>query len=180
MSCLISLPFFIFTNTYVAQATYNETIVTCDIKTSLFFIFKFSILVGFTHFPSGWSIWYVIPCTLIIYLIILIMLCYWHYSICYILFNREALLRDNTIVTRYRRQVAQLLIALIVSFFVLILPYKIWAIIQQQLSVEQFLRLGFHRHSLLIICTRSLLYLNSAVSFSEVIKEILRSLETKN
>jgi hypothetical protein len=92
------------------------------------------------------------------------MLCYWHYSICYILFNREALLRDNTIVTRYRRQVAQLLIALIVSFFLLILPYKIWAIIQQQLTVAQFLQLGFHRHSLLSIITRSLLYLNSAVS----------------
>jgi uncharacterized membrane protein (UPF0182 family) len=125
----------------------------------------FSIFIGFTHFPSAWSIWYVIPCTLLIYLIILILLCYWHYSICYILFNREALLRDNTIVTRYRRQVAQLLIALIVSFFVLILPYKIWAIIQQHLSFEQFHRLGFQRHSLLIICTRSLLYLNSAVSF---------------
>ena len=118
---------------------------------------------GFTHFPPGWSIWYLIPCTLCIYVIILILLCYWHYSICYILFNREALLRDNTIVTRYRRQVAQLLIALIVSFFVLILPYKIWAIIQPQLNVEQFLQLGFHRHSILIIIARSLLYLNSAV-----------------
>jgi hypothetical protein len=92
------------------------------------------------------------------------MLCYWHYSICYILFSREALLRDNTIVTRYRRQVARLLIALIVTFFVLILPYKIWAIIQQQLTVEQFHRLGFHRHSFLIIITRALLYLNSTVS----------------
>ena len=91
------------------------------------------------------------------------MLCYWHYSICSILFNREALLRDNTIVTRYRRQVAQLLLALIISFFLLILPYKIWAIIQQQLSVEQFHKLGFHKHSLLIIITRSLLYLNAAV-----------------
>jgi len=103
------------------------------------------------------------------------MLCYWHYSICYILFNREALLRDNTIVTRYRRQVAQLLIALIVSFFLLILPYKIWAIIQQQLTVEQFLQLGFHRHSLLIIIIRSLLYLNSAVSFILIAKKALRS-----
>jgi hypothetical protein len=103
------------------------------------------------------------------------MLCYWHYSICYILFNREALLRDNTIVTRYRRQVAQLLIALIVSFFLLILPYKIWAIIQQQLTVAQFLQLGFHRHSLLIIIIRSLLYLNSAVSFILITKKALRS-----
>ena len=92
------------------------------------------------------------------------MLCYWHYSICHILFNREALLRDNTIVTRYRRQVAQLLIALIVSFFVLILPHKIWALIQPQLSIERFIQLGFQRHSFLIITTRSLLYLNSAVS----------------
>ena len=93
------------------------------------------------------------------------MLCYWHYSICYILFNREDLLRDNTVVTRYRRQVAQFLIALLVSFFVLILPHKIWAIIQPQLRFDQFLQLGFHRHSLIIIITRSLLYLNSAVSF---------------
>ena len=92
------------------------------------------------------------------------MLICWHYSICSVLFNREALLRDNTIVTRYRRQVAQLLIVLIVSFFVLILPHKIWGIIQPQLSLEQFHRLGFRRHSLLIIITRSLLYLNSAVS----------------
>jgi len=92
------------------------------------------------------------------------MICYWHYSICYILFNREALLRDNTIVTRYRRQVAQLLLALTISFFLLILPYKIWGVIQQQLSIEQFHQLGFKRHSLLIITTRSLLYLNSAVS----------------
>lgn len=101
-------------------------------------------------------------------MIILILLCYWHYSICYILFNREALLRDNTIVTRYRRQVAQLLIALIVSFFVLILPHKIWAIIQPQLNVDQFMRIGFHRHSFLIIITRSLLYLNSAVSHTRL------------
>ncbi len=93
------------------------------------------------------------------------MLCYWHYSICRILFNREALLRDNTIITRYRRQVAQLLIALVVSFFVLIFPYKIWALIQPRLSVEQFYKLGFRRHSLIIIITRSLLYLNSVVSF---------------
>ena len=92
------------------------------------------------------------------------MLCYWHYSICYILFNREALLRDNTIVTRYRRQVAQLLIALIVSFFILILPYKIWAIIHPQLSMKQFIELGFHRHSFITIITRSLLYLHTAVS----------------
>jgi hypothetical protein len=119
---------------------------------------------GMTNFPSFWSTWYLISCTLIIYIFIIIMLCYWHYSICHILFSREALLRDNTIVTRYRRQVARLLIALIVSFFVLILPYKIWAIIQQQLSVEQFHRLGFQRHSILIIITRLLLYLNSAVS----------------
>ena len=101
------------------------------------------------------------------------MLCYWHYSICYILFNREALLRDNTIVTRYRRQVAQLLIALIVSFFVFILPHKIWAIIQPQLSIHQFLQLGFHRHSLIIITTRSLLYLNSAVSLTRMTEKIL-------
>jgi len=92
------------------------------------------------------------------------MLCYWHFSICCILFNREALLRDNTIVTRYRRQVAQLLIALIVTFFILILPYKIWAIIQQRLSTEEFYQIGFHRHSFIIITTRLLLYLNSAVS----------------
>ena len=95
------------------------------------------------------------------------MLCYWHYSICYILFNREALLRDNTVVTRYRRQVAQLLIALIVSFFVLILPYKIWALIQPQLSMDQFHRIGFHWHSLISIIGRSLLYLNSAVSVTK-------------
>lgn len=100
------------------------------------------------------------------------MLCYWHYSICYILFNREALLRDNTIVTRYRRQVAQLLIALIISFFILILPHKIWALIQQQLSYEQFRKIGFRRHSLIIITTRTLLYLNSAVSFVAIITEI--------
>jgi hypothetical protein len=101
------------------------------------------------------------------------MLCCWYYSICSVLFNREALLRDNTIVTRYRRQVAQLLIALIISFFVLILPYKIWAIIQPQLSFDQFHRLGFSRHSLIIIITRSLLYLNSAVSLTEITNEIL-------
>lgn len=94
------------------------------------------------------------------------MLCYWHYSICHILFNREALLRDNTIVTRYRRQVAQLLIALIITFFILILPYKIWAIIHQHITYEQFLEIGFHRHSILSTITRSLLYLNSAVNLS--------------
>jgi hypothetical protein len=80
------------------------------------------------------------------------------------LFNREALLRDNTILTRYRRQVAQLLIVLIISFFILILPHKIWAIIQQRLSSEEFYQIGFRRHSFIIISTRSLLYLNSAVS----------------
>jgi hypothetical protein len=92
------------------------------------------------------------------------MLCYWHFSICCILFNREALLRDNTILTRYRRQVAQLLIVLIISFFILILPYKIWAIIQQQLNSDEFYQIGFRRHSFIIISTRLLLYLNSAVS----------------
>ncbi|CAF0970787.1 unnamed protein product [Adineta steineri] len=147
ISCLMSTPFYIFTNTYLVQSTYNETIVSC-----------------LTGFPLPWSIWYLIPCTVVIYLIILIMLCYWHYSICYVLFNREALLQDNTIVTRYRRQVSQLLIVLIISFFVLILPYKIWAIIQPQLSFEQFHRFGFQRHSLMIIIIRSLLYLNSAIN----------------
>ncbi|CAF3425455.1 unnamed protein product [Rotaria sp. Silwood1] len=147
VSCLISIPFFTFTNTYTVEATYDELIVAC-----------------FTQFPLSWATWYLIPCTLIIYLTILIMLCYWHYSICYILFNREALLRDNTIVTRYRRQVAQLLIALVVSFFVLIVPHKIWGIIQSRLSSEQFHKFGFHRHSFVIIVTRSLLYLNSAIN----------------
>ncbi|CAF0766791.1 unnamed protein product [Rotaria sordida] len=147
VSCLISIPFFTFTNTDIVEATYDEFIISC-----------------FTRFPLSWATWYLIPCTLIIYLIILIMLCYWHYSICCMLFNRESLLRDNTIVTRYRRQVAQLLIALIVSFFVLILPHKIWGIIQPRLSLEQFHELGFRRHSFLIIVTRSLLYLNSAIN----------------
>lgn len=145
------------------ESTYDELIVTCKIKFITENITFRMFLIGFTQFPASWSVWYLVPCTLIIYLIILIMLCYWHYSICYILFNREALLRDNTVVTRYRRQVAQLLIALIISFFLLILPHKIWALIQPQLSLEQFHKLGFHRHSFLIIGTRSLLYLNSAV-----------------
>ena len=134
------------------------------------FLLNFS---GFTHFPLSWSIWYLIPCTLVIYLIILIFLCYWHYSICCILFNREALLHDNTVATRYRRQVARILIAVILLFFVLILPHKIWAVIQSQLSIEQFRTLGFQRHSFLIIVTRSLLYINSAVSFTEIIRKIL-------
>jgi hypothetical protein len=95
------------------------------------------------------------------------MLCYWHFSICCILFNREALLRSNTIVTRYRRQVAQLLITLIITFFMLILPHKVWGIIQQQLSVEEFSAIGFQPHSFIIISTRSLLYLNAAVSVIE-------------
>ncbi|UJR23296.1 hypothetical protein I4U23_026312 [Adineta vaga] len=147
ISCSISIPFFIFTNTYIVQSTYHEFITIC-----------------LTQFYSKWSTWYLIPCTVIIYIIISIMLVYWYYSICSVLFNREALLRDNTIVTRYRRQVAQLLITLIISFFVLILPYKIWAIIQPQLSIEQFHQLGFRRHSLIIIITRALLYLNSAIN----------------
>ncbi|CAF1013448.1 unnamed protein product [Adineta ricciae] len=147
ISCCMSSPFFVFTNTYSVGSTYNEIITIC-----------------LTQFHPSWSTWYLIPCTVMIYVIIAIMLICWHYSICSVLFNREALLRDNTIVTRYRRQVAQLLIVLIVSFFVLILPYKIWGIIQPQLSLEQFHRLGFRRHSLLIIITRSLLYLNSAIN----------------
>jgi len=120
--------------------------------------------LGFTHFPKEWSNTYLISCTLCLYLFIFLMLCYWHFSICCILFNREALLRDNTILTRYRRQVAQLLIALIVTFFILILPYKIWAILQQRLRIDEFIQMGFHRHSFIIITTRLLLYLNSAVS----------------
>ena len=120
--------------------------------------------LGFTKFPEFWSTYYLITFTFLVYILILIMLCYWHYSICHILFNREALLRDNTIVTRYRRQVAQLLIALIITFFILILPYKIWAIIHQHITYEQFLEIGFHRHSLLSTITRALLYLNSAVN----------------
>jgi hypothetical protein len=92
------------------------------------------------------------------------MLCYWHFSICSILFNREELLRNNTVVTRYRRQVAQLLITLTITFFILILPHKIWGIIQQRLTQDEFSQIGFQRHSFIIISTRSLLYLNSAVS----------------
>jgi len=92
------------------------------------------------------------------------LLCYWHFSICCILFNREALLRDNTVLTRYRRQVVQLLIVLIILFFVLILPYKIWAIIQHRLTEQQFFRLGFQRHTFIMISTRLLLYINSAVT----------------
>lgn len=125
--------------------------------------------IGFTKFPPYWSTWYLISCTFLVYLIIFILLCYWHYSICHILFNREALLRDNTIVTRYRRQVAQLLIALIITFFILILPYKIWAIFHQHMTYEQFIQIGFHRHSLFSTITRALLYLNSAVRFFIII-----------
>jgi len=122
------------------------------------------IVLGFTHFPPSWANAYLISCTLCLYLFIFLMLCYWHFSICRILFNREALLRDNTILTRYRRQVAQLLIVLIIVFFISILPHKVWAIIQQQLSPDEFYQMGFHRHSFIIVSTRSLLYLNSAVS----------------
>lgn len=133
----------------------------------------FDLRLGLTQFPAYWLVWYLIPCTVGIYVLIAIMLTIWHYSICHVLFNQEALLRDNTIVTRYRRQVAQLLIALIVSFFVLILPYKVWGIIQPQLSFEQFHKLGFRLHSLLIIVTRSLLYLNSAVR-SLIVREVTK------
>ncbi|CAF0727080.1 unnamed protein product [Rotaria sp. Silwood1] len=147
ISCLISIPFYIYSNTGSAQAIYNETIVTC-----------------FTHFPSSWGNEYLISCTLCLYVLIFFMLCYWHFSICSILFNREALLRDNTIVTRYRRQVALLLIVLIITFFILILPHKMWAYIQHGLSNEEFFQMGFHRHSFIIISTRLLLYLNSAIN----------------
>ncbi|CAF2314566.1 unnamed protein product [Rotaria sp. Silwood2] len=148
ISCFMSIPFYVYSNTELAQATYNEKIVTC-----------------FTHFPSSWGNEYLISCTLCLYLFIFLMLCYWHFSICCILFNREALLRDNTTVTRYRRQVAQLLIVLIITFFILILPYKIWAFIQQRLSVEEFFQtMSFHQHSFIIISTRLLLYLNSAIN----------------
>lgn len=94
------------------------------------------------------------------------MLSFWHFSICRILFSREALLRDNTIVTRYRRQVAQLLIVLMFSFFILILPYKIWALIESFLTYSELGQIGFHRHTFILVITRSLLYLNSAVSQS--------------
>ncbi|CAF0968137.1 unnamed protein product [Rotaria magnacalcarata] len=147
ISCLISLPFFMYSNTTLEQSTYNEIIVTC-----------------FTRFPETWANQYLISFTLCLYLLIFVMLCYWHFAICCILFNREALLRDNTIVTRYRRQVAQLLITLIITFFILILPYKIWAFLQQRLSQDEFYRIGFHRHSFIIIFTRSLYYLNSAIN----------------
>jgi hypothetical protein len=134
-------------------------------KPKFFIYLEFlNFFLGFTLFPGTWSNGYLISCTLCLYLFIFLMLCYWHFSICCILFNREALLRDNTIVTRYRRQVAQLLIALIVTFFILILPYKIWAIIQQRLNTVEFYQIGFRRHSFIIITTRLLLYLNSAVS----------------
>lgn len=127
--------------------------------------FSFSVIsyLGFTQFPRIWSNVYLAPCTVFIYLIILAMLCYWNYSICYVLFNREALLRDNTIVTRYRRQVAKLLIAIIISFFILIFPYKIWGVIQSQLTLDQFHQIGFRVHSLILVIGRCLLYLNSAV-----------------
>ena len=101
------------------------------------------------------------------------LLCYWHSSICCVLFSREALLQDNTSVTRSRRQAAQLLIVLIVTFFILILPHKIWATVQQCLNYKQLYKIGFRRHSLIIICTRSLLYLNSAVSSSTISELIL-------
>lgn len=119
--------------------------------------------LGFTRFPSSWANEYLISCTFCLYLFILVLLCYWHCSICCVLFSREALLQDNTLVTKSRRQAAQLLIVLIITFFILILPHKIWAIVQQRLNYKQLIRIGFRRHSLIIICTRSLLYLNSAV-----------------
>ena len=130
--------------------------------------------LGFTRFPSEWAKGYLISCTLCLYLFILVLLCYWHSSICCVLFSREALLQDNTLVTRSRRQAAQLLIVLIVTFFILILPHKIWAIFQQWLNYKQLYQIGFRRHSLIIICTRLLLYLNSAVRlFNQWFKLIL-------
>jgi hypothetical protein len=122
-----------------------------------------------TGFPLEWAQGYLIACTVCLYLAIFLLLCYWHFSICYILFNREALLRDNTIVTRYRRQVAQLLIILIISFFVLILPYKIWALIESRVPFEKLSTIGFHAHAIILVITRSLLYLNSAVSIFALI-----------
>lgn len=82
------------------------------------------------------------------------------------LFSREALLRDNTVLTRYRRQVAQLLIVIIISFFILILPYKIWAVFENFLTFEELTRFGFHTHTFILVIIRTLLYLNSAVSSS--------------
>ncbi|CAF0837507.1 unnamed protein product [Adineta steineri] len=147
ISCLISIPFYMYTNTKLAETIYDKIIDTC-----------------FTDFPERWANIYLIPSTLCLYLFVFLMLCYWHFSICCILFSREALLRDNTILTRYRRQVAQLLIALIITFFILILPHKIWSIIQQRLTIDEFYNMGFQRHAFIIITTRSLLYLNSAIN----------------
>ncbi len=120
--------------------------------------------LGWTIFPPNWAKAYLILCTVCLYLAVFLLLCYWHYSICWILFNREALLRDNTILTRYRRQVAQLLIVLIILFFILILPYKIWALIESLVPFDELSKIGFHAHAFILIITRSLLYLNSAVS----------------
>ncbi|CAF1443788.1 unnamed protein product [Didymodactylos carnosus] len=147
ISCLLSAPFFVYTNTSLEKAIYNETIISC-----------------MTEFPKSWFNWYLVPCTLCIPILILSLLCYWHLKICRILFNPQALLQDNTVVTRYRRQVAIMLVTLTVTFFVLILPHKIWGIIQPNLTMTQFYSIGFPKHSLIIIFTRTLLYLNSAIN----------------
>ncbi|UJR25618.1 hypothetical protein I4U23_006970 [Adineta vaga] len=147
VSCAISVPFFMYSSIGTVQSIYGETIVIC-----------------FTTFPDSWKDTYLIFSTLCVYLFVFLMLCYWHFSICCILFSREALLRDNSIVTRYRRQVAKLLITLIMTFFICILPYKIWAFIYQRLSPDEINMLGFHRHAFIAIITRTLLYLNSAIN----------------
>lgn len=127
-------------------------------------IFQFHL--GGTNFPSHWSKGYLISCTVGLYFLIFLMLSYWHFSMCCILFNREALLRDNTVLTRYRRQVAQLLIVIIISFFILILPYKLWAVFENFLTFDELSQIGFHAHAFILVITRTLLYLNSAVSRS--------------
>ncbi|CAF1138351.1 unnamed protein product [Adineta ricciae] len=147
LSCLVSIPFFWYSKTGTAQSIYGETIVTC-----------------FTEFPKSWKNIYLILCTLYLYIFIFLMLCYWHFSICCILFSREALLRDNSIVTRYRRQVAKLLITLILTFFIFIIPYKIWAYVHQRYQFEEIAAIGFHKYSFIAIITRSFLYLNSAIN----------------
>ena len=119
---------------------------------------------GVTYLPPYWAKGYLISCTVCLYLLVFLLLCFWHFSICRILFSREALLRDNTILTRYRRQVVQLLIVLMFLFFILILPYKIWALIDSFLTYSELGQIGFHRHTFIHVITRSLLYLNSAVS----------------
>lgn len=70
----------------------------------------------------------------------------------------------ETANARARKQVVLMLGTVVMSFFICLLPFRIFTIIIIFMSTETFSKLGFENYLIVLLVCRTMLYLNSAIN----------------